>query len=73
MGAQPKRRISKGRKGRRRAHNALSTPTTVACPKCGKLKRTHFACEFCGHYGPADQKKSETKAAKKSVVKTKKK
>ena len=56
MGAQPKRRISKARKGRRRAHNALSKPATSTCPKCGKPKRPHFECGFCGHYGPADKK-----------------
>lgn len=63
MGAQPKRRISKSRKGRRRAHNALVEPATVKCPKCGKLKRAHFVCDFCGHYGPAPV--AEKKAAKK--------
>ena len=52
MGALPKIRISKGRKGRRRAHNALKKPTLSKCPKCGRAKRPHFECEFCGHYGP---------------------
>ncbi|MCA9377030.1 50S ribosomal protein L32 [Candidatus Nomurabacteria bacterium] len=58
MGAQPKRKISKARKGRRRSHNALEKPAVVTCPKCGKTKRPHFECEFCGHYGPkpADKK-----------------
>lgn len=51
MGALPKRKISKARKGRRRAHHALSKPAVVNCPKCGKAKRPHFECEFCGHYG----------------------
>lgn len=50
MGALPKRRISKGRKGRRRAHNAINIKSTPTCPKCGKPKRSHFECEYCGYY-----------------------
>ncbi len=52
MGAQPKRKISKGRKNRRRSHDALDKPVMSVCPKCGKTKRPHFVCDFCGHYGP---------------------
>ncbi len=50
MGAQPKRKISKGRKGRRRAHNALEVTGASVCPKCGKAKRSHFECSYCGTY-----------------------
>lgn len=60
MGAQPKRKISKGRRNRRRAQDALSLPAMSRCPKCGKLKRPHFECAFCGHYGKL-QNTSETK------------
>lgn len=51
MGALPKRKISKGRKNRRRANDSLSKPALSICPKCGKSKRPHFVCEFCGYYG----------------------
>ncbi|MBP5204502.1 50S ribosomal protein L32 [bacterium] len=50
MGALPKRKISKARKGRRRAHNALVVKGMSVCPKCGKVKRSHFECSFCGTY-----------------------
>jgi large subunit ribosomal protein L32 len=50
MGALPKRKISKGRKNRRRAHNSLKKPATNKCPKCGHPKRPHFECKFCGYY-----------------------
>ncbi|HHX99082.1 TPA: 50S ribosomal protein L32 [Candidatus Dojkabacteria bacterium] len=50
MGALPKRRISKARKGRRRSHNALKLEGVSKCPKCGVLKRAHFECKNCGTY-----------------------
>jgi large subunit ribosomal protein L32 len=50
MGALPKRKISKGRKNRRRAHNTLKEPAINTCPKCGNPKRPHFECKFCGYY-----------------------
>jgi large subunit ribosomal protein L32 len=48
--ANPKRRTSKARRDRRRAHDALSTPSTSNCPNCGEVKLPHRACAHCGHY-----------------------
>lgn len=50
MGAVPKRKISKARKGKRRSQNALKVEGMSKCPKCGKAKRAHFECSFCGTY-----------------------
>ena len=50
MGAVPKRRISKSRRGRRRAHQALSAIHLVGCPECGELRRPHRMCPNCGTY-----------------------
>jgi large subunit ribosomal protein L32 len=50
MGALPKRKISKGRRNRRRAHDSLSTPHLVACPECGVMRRAHHVCLNCGTY-----------------------
>jgi large subunit ribosomal protein L32 len=50
MGALPKRKISKGRKNRRRAQDSLTTTKLATCPKCGKAKRPHFECSYCGTY-----------------------
>ena len=36
MGAVPKRRISKSRRGNRRAHQSLSAIHLVSCPECGE-------------------------------------
>jgi large subunit ribosomal protein L32 len=50
MGAVPKRRISKARRGNRRSHLALKAPQLVACSECGAPKRPHHVCMACGTY-----------------------
>lgn len=50
MSAVPKHRISKSRRGERRAHLALKVPSLVSCPDCKKLKEPHVVCKFCGKY-----------------------
>ncbi|MCB9421075.1 MAG: 50S ribosomal protein L32 [Ardenticatenaceae bacterium] len=50
MGAVPKRRISKSRKNKRRAHHALTAFHLVPCPECGEMRRTHRVCLNCGTY-----------------------
>jgi len=46
----PKRRHSKARKNRRRAHHALSVRATGECPQCHEHKLPHRACPHCGYY-----------------------
>jgi large subunit ribosomal protein L32 len=46
----PKRRHSKARRDKRRAHDALERPATSTCPNCGEVKMPHRACPKCGHY-----------------------
>jgi large subunit ribosomal protein L32 len=46
----PKRRTSKARRDRRRAHDALAAPATSVCPECGEVKMPHRACAQCGQY-----------------------
>lgn len=65
MGALPKRKISKSRKGRRRAHHALKTPAYGPCPNCGEPKRPHFVCENCGKYAAAETKQKVAKSKAK--------
>ncbi|KKR06206.1 MAG: 50S ribosomal protein L32 [candidate division WS6 bacterium GW2011_GWF2_39_15] len=67
MGALPKRKLSKGRRDRRRSQDALKAPALSICPKCKKAKRPHFVCEYCGYYGPAT--KEENKATAKTETK----
>ncbi|MCC6906146.1 MAG: 50S ribosomal protein L32 [Anaerolineae bacterium] len=50
MGALPKRKISKGRQGRRRQHDTLDSVQLVPCENCGELKVPHRVCASCGTY-----------------------
>ncbi|MBN2100342.1 50S ribosomal protein L32 [Candidatus Dojkabacteria bacterium] len=65
MGAVPKRKISKGRKNRRRSQDLLKKPATSICPKCKQPKRPHFKCPNCGHYGKLESTKKSDKSATK--------
>ncbi|MGB5932568.1 MAG: 50S ribosomal protein L32 [Anaerolineae bacterium] len=51
MGALPKRKISKGRRDRRRSHWRLKPLHLVPCPQCHELRLPHHACPSCGTYG----------------------
>jgi len=50
MGALPKRKISKARRGNRRSHNSLTPPALVNCPQCNSPKPPHQVCPVCGPY-----------------------
>ncbi|MBE0687812.1 MAG: 50S ribosomal protein L32 [Anaerolineaceae bacterium] len=50
MGPQPKRKISKGRRDRRRAHDSLTAAALVQCSNCGEMRLSHTICPSCGHY-----------------------
>jgi len=46
----PKRKLSKGRRDRRRSHLALETPNLTPCPNCHKPRQPHRVCPSCGYY-----------------------
>ena len=48
--AVPKKRTSKSRKNKRRAHDALTPPARSTCPQCGEAKVPHRICGTCGTY-----------------------
>ena len=50
MPPQPKRKLSKGRRDRRRAHDALTAINLTACPNCGEMRLPHTVFPKCGHY-----------------------
>jgi large subunit ribosomal protein L32 len=48
--AVPKKKVSKSRRDKRRAHDALTAAAHVECANCGENTRPHHICPSCGHY-----------------------
>jgi len=63
--ALPKRRISKGRGGRRSSHLALKPTRLVPCPQCHEMRLPHHVCPSCGSYKGTEVIEIKTKAKKK--------
>ena len=50
MGATPKQRISRKRRGDRRSQQHLKPLQLVECPQCGEPRMPHYVCPSCGTY-----------------------
>lgn len=50
MVPQPKRKLSKGRRDRRRSQDFLTSQNLVSCSNCGEMRLPHTVCPKCGHY-----------------------
>lgn len=51
MGAVPKKKLSRARRDRRRAHwLKLDKLNLVHCPQCHEFKRPHAVCPNCGTF-----------------------
>ena len=48
--ANPKRRHSKARTAKRRAHDALEPIGLSRCPQCHEPQVPHRVCPHCGYY-----------------------
>ncbi len=48
--AVPKKKMSRSRTRRRKAHWKVSAPTTVECQQCGAMHLPHRLCHECGSY-----------------------
>jgi len=46
----PKHKISKSRRDKRRTHKKLAQPSHALCPQCHEPKLPHHACLSCGTY-----------------------
>lgn len=68
--ANPKKRKSRSAVRTNRAHQALEKTTLDKCPQCGKAKRPHTVCTFCGTYRGRQVLKTAVKTTK--AVKAKK-
>ncbi|PJF21778.1 MAG: 50S ribosomal protein L32 [Phototrophicales bacterium] len=50
MGPLPKRKVSKSRRNKRRAHDALSLPPLVWDADTGEYRLAHHVCKKTGMY-----------------------
>lgn len=50
MGAVPKRKVSRHRRGNRRRQQFLIAPQIAKCPNCGEMNLSHRACRGCGQF-----------------------
>lgn len=48
--AVPKRKVSRSRRGKRRAHQHLVPSSLSICPRCKSYKLPHRVCLSCGYY-----------------------
>jgi large subunit ribosomal protein L32 len=48
--ATPKKRLSRSKRGMRRAHDFLTATTVNTCSNCSSLVQPHHVCPSCGHY-----------------------
>lgn len=48
--AVPKKKVSRSRRGNRRAHDSIGFNNVMECPNCGAEKLPHHICSSCGFY-----------------------
>jgi len=65
MGPQPKRKLSKGRRDRRRGQDKLVLSNLVQCSNCGEMRLSHTVCPKCGYYQGKEVISMEKEAKKK--------
>ncbi len=46
----PKKRLSRSRRDKRRAHDFLVPRTVIKCANCNALTLPHHVCVSCGYY-----------------------
>ncbi|HNX91824.1 MAG TPA: 50S ribosomal protein L32 [Candidatus Omnitrophota bacterium] len=68
-----KHRHSKMRGRKRRTHYKAVAPALSKCPQCGKSKRPHRICPYCGYYKGTKIMHVETLAERKEKREQKRK
>lgn len=48
--ATPKKRLSRSKRGMRRAHDFLTPATVISCANCSATVKPHHVCPSCGYY-----------------------
>ena len=57
--AVPKRKVSRARRDKRRAHDALTAVSFSKCPQCNEMRLPHRVCPSCGYYRNREVLKQE--------------
>lgn len=68
-----KHRHSKSRGRKRRTHYKAEAPTLLKCTQCGKAKKPHHVCPYCGYYGGTQVIRIETAEDRKAKKEKKQK
>lgn len=63
--AEPKKRMTSSRSGKRRSHLILKTKKLALCPRCKNPILPHHVCPLCGYYKGSDILKLEAKSKAK--------
>ncbi len=59
--AEPKKRLTSTRSGKRRSHLALKKQNLTNCPRCKSKILPHRVCKVCGFYKGEDILKLQAK------------
>jgi len=68
MGLPSKKRPKSEKRKRRNAHR-LKPASYINCASCGRPRRKHHACSFCGIYKGKEFKKQKKETLKQEVKK----
>ncbi len=60
MAPQPKKKLSKIRRGLRQATQVVKLPVLVKCANCGEAKLPNTVCKACGKYKDLQVQKKRT-------------
>lgn len=52
--AVPAKKVSRSKRGSRRAQQRPASSNVAECPVCGALRQPHHVCRACGTYGGRD-------------------
>lgn len=63
--AEPKKRLTSSRSGKRRSHLRLRLKSLSICPKCKSQNLPHRVCQTCGFYRGSDLLKIQEKTKAK--------
>jgi len=65
--AEPKKKLSPSRRGKRKAQQIIKYPNLSLCPRCKTLKPNYRVCPICGYYKGKIVLPPPTKAIRQSL------